>query len=293
MSNLGLLSGNALTALIKSQAWTYAKAEILKHTILAALKEALWPLALLKVSRIIDNPFSVAMARSDKAGEVLADALINKAQGERPVNLIGYSLGARVIYTCLKTLADRKAFGLIESVVILGAPAPSDSADWRKLRSVVSGRLVNVYSDTDYILGFLYRTSSIQYGVAGLRSAEYVKGVENVDVSDIVSGHLRYRYLTGTILKRIGWEDIDLEEVEIEEGELKEVEEEMEKDEEKQKKKAKKDTDQDWEKNLEIEVEKKNEESMMEKFKGLWGGKDEKDEKDEKIEKVEEKQVKK
>ncbi|KAK5020345.1 hypothetical protein LTR16_012611, partial [Cryomyces antarcticus] len=102
--------------MIRSTAWGYAKSELIKRTVFASLSAALWPLSLLKVSRIIDNPFSVAKARSEKAGEVLADALVNKAQGERPVTLIGYSLGARVIYTCLTKLAERKAFGLIESV---------------------------------------------------------------------------------------------------------------------------------------------------------------------------------
>ncbi|MDA4133273.1 MAG: TMCO4 family protein, partial [Thaumarchaeota archaeon] len=38
-------------------------------------------------------------------------------------------------------------------------------------------------------------------------------GVENVDVSSIVSGHLRYRHLVGSVLKQIGWEDIDLKQV--------------------------------------------------------------------------------
>ncbi|KAK4892101.1 hypothetical protein LTR28_002375, partial [Elasticomyces elasticus] len=108
--------GNSITTMVKSAAWGYAKSEIIKRTIFASLTAGLWPLSLLKVSRIIDNPFSVAKSRAEKAGEVLADALINKAQGERPVTLIGYSLGARVIYTCLKTLADHKAFGLVESV---------------------------------------------------------------------------------------------------------------------------------------------------------------------------------
>lgn len=79
----------------------YAKSEIIKRTVCASLSAGLWPFGFLKVLRIIDNPFSIAKARSKKAGEVLADALINKAQGERPVTLIGYSLGARVIYTCL------------------------------------------------------------------------------------------------------------------------------------------------------------------------------------------------
>ncbi|PQE04841.1 DUF726 domain-containing protein [Rutstroemia sp. NJR-2017a BBW] len=134
--------GSSLESVVKSAAWSVAKKEIISRTIFASLMTALWPIGLLKVSKIIDNPFSVAKNRADKAGLVLADALINKAQGERPVTLIG-------------------------SVVLIGTPAPSDSAVWRAMRSVVSGRLVNVYSENDYILAFLYRTSSIQYGVAG------------------------------------------------------------------------------------------------------------------------------
>lgn len=177
----------------------------------------------LKVSRIIDSPFSIANVKSEKAGEVLADALINNAQGERPVTLIGYSLGARVIYTCLMTLAERRAFGLVESVVLVGAPTPLTVSEWRKVRRVVSGRVVNIYSTNDYIPAFLYCTSSIQYGVASLQKVQGVKGVENVDVSVLVSGHTRYRYLAGSILKKIGFEDIDMGEVARREVELKAV----------------------------------------------------------------------
>jgi hypothetical protein len=181
--------------------------------VFASLLEALWPVGLLKISKILDNPWSVGMVRADKAGVVLADAIINKVQGERGITLIGYSLGARMIYTCLMTLAEKRAFGLVENVVMMGTPAPSDAHVWCAIRSVVAGRLVNVYSESDYILGFLYRTSSIQYGVAGLQRIEGTDGVENVDVSDKVSGHLRYQYLVGSILKHIGWEDIDLDQV--------------------------------------------------------------------------------
>ncbi|KAL8703150.1 MAG: hypothetical protein Q9201_003654 [Fulgogasparrea decipioides] len=220
--------GNSIQTMVSSAAWGYAKSEMIKHTIFAELSAALWPLALLKISRVVDNPFSIAKSRSDKAGELLADALINKAQGERPVTLVGYSLGARVIYSCLMGLAKRKAFGLVESVVLIGAPCPSTTSDWRVMRSVVASRLVNVYSANDYVLGFLYRTSSIQYGVAGLQKIERLAGVENVDVSESVSGHLRYRYLVGSILKRIGFEDIDLGAVEEEAAALKKMDEEDE-----------------------------------------------------------------
>lgn len=218
--------GNSMTAMVSSAAWGYAKSEMIKRTIFAELMSALWPVAILQVARVVDNPFSIARSRAEKAGEVLADALINKAQGERPVTLIGYSLGARVIYSCLMSLAKRRAFGLIESVVLIGAPTPSTTSDWRVMRSVVASRLVNVYSENDYVLGFLYRTSSIQYGVAGLQKIEGIPSVENVDVSETVSGHLRYRYLVGSILKKIGFEDIEMEAVAKEEEALKKMDEE-------------------------------------------------------------------
>jgi hypothetical protein len=221
--------GNAMNGMMQSAAWGYAQKQLIAQTIFADLASALWPIGLLKASRVIDNPFSVAKGRAEKAGEVLADALINKAQGERPVTLIGYSLGARVIYTCLMSLAKRKAFGLVESVVMMGSPTPSDTSDWRILRTVVSGRLVNVFSENDYVLGFMYRTSSIQYGIAGLQRVEGLPGVENVDVSEDVSGHLRYRYLVGSILKKIGFEDVDMQAVEEERIALQKVEEEEKK----------------------------------------------------------------
>ena len=85
---------------------------------------------------------------------------------------------------------------------------------------MVSGRLVNVYSEHDYILAFLYRTSSIHLGVAGIQEVEDVNGVENVNVSELISGHLRYQYLVGSILQKIGWEDIDMDEVAQEEETL-------------------------------------------------------------------------
>ena len=228
---------------------TLVSIEILKRTVLASLWAALWPIGLLKLGRIVDNPFSIAKSRSEKAGEVLADALINKVQGERPVTLIGYSLGARVIFSCLISLAKRRAFGLVESVVFIGSAIPSDTPDWKIMRSVVTGRLVNVYSENDFILAFIYRyvtkpqfetaivepkligtrTSSIQDGIAGLQRIEDVAGVENFDVSKQVSGHLKYRYLIGDILRRIGWDDLQMKELRREQQMLQLMEEKEEK----------------------------------------------------------------
>ena len=218
--------GQSIDTMISSTAYGYAQSAMIQRTVFAELMSAMWPVALVKVARVVDNPFTLAKNRADKAGKVLAEALINRTQGERPVTLIGYSLGARVIWSCLTTLCEKKAFGLVESAVLMGSPLPSDTSTWRKMRTAVSGRLVNVYSENDYLLAFLYRTSSLQYGVAGLMPVSGLHGLENVDVSETVSGHLRYRYLVGSILQKIGFEDIDKDEVEKEAEAFKKVVEE-------------------------------------------------------------------
>ncbi|CZR53986.1 uncharacterized protein PAC_03869 [Phialocephala subalpina] len=211
-----LTLGSSLQNMVSSYAWSYVKLEILKRTVLASLWAAIWPVYLLKMATSIDNPFAVARNRSEKAGRVLADALINRAQGERPVTLIGYSLGSRVIYSCLKSLAERKAFGLVENVIFIGSPIPSNSNNWRVMRSVISGKIFNVYSENDYILAFLYRATSIQFGIAGLQQIGDVEGIDNMDLSKEVSGHLRYPELLGKILKRTGVEHVLVEDTEIE-----------------------------------------------------------------------------
>ncbi|RYP52731.1 hypothetical protein DL768_002160 [Monosporascus sp. mg162] len=207
-----LALGAGLESLVTSYAWSAIRMEILQRTVLATLWAALWPVHLVSMASNLDNPFSLARNRSEKAGRVLADALINKVQGERPVTLIGYSLGARVIYTCLRVLAEKRAFGLVDTVVLIGAPVPSNTAHWQLMRTVVAGKMFNVYSANDLILAFLYRATSAQLGIAGLSAissnGDGIEGVENLDLSGEVQGHLRYPDLIAKILTRCGFPDV-------------------------------------------------------------------------------------
>ncbi|KAJ2906910.1 hypothetical protein MKZ38_009773 [Zalerion maritima] len=231
--------GGALQTIVRSVSWIKAKEEIVEKTCMSdpawdsdssnqtnstdtninifevakVLKESSWPRDLMKISKVVDNPWSIGMVRADKAGAALADIIINRGHGERPVSLIGYSLGARAIYTCLMILAERRVFGMVESVVMIGTPAPADSRVWCALRTIVAGRLVNVFSKNDYMLGFLYRTSSTQFGIAGLEEIRGANGVENLDVSHMVRGHLRYQNLVSIILRMLDWEDLNLRKV--------------------------------------------------------------------------------
>ncbi|KAM5384302.1 hypothetical protein ACJZ2D_001607 [Fusarium nematophilum] len=202
--------GTALETVVRSSAWTAAKKAGNSRTIFSSLIEATWPAELMKVSKIIDNPWSIGMVRAEKAGTILADVIMrSKVQGDRPVSLVGFSLAARAIYICLMVLAERRQFGIVDSVVMMGTPAPSESRVWLTLKSVVSGRLINVYSESDYLLGFLYRTSNIHFGVAGLQRIQGADGVENHNVGNLVDGHLRYSSLVGKVLRDVGWEDLN------------------------------------------------------------------------------------
>lgn len=64
------------------------------------------PVGLLQICNMIDGPWTLAIERSDEAGKELAVSLLEShAAGHRPISLIGYSFGARVIYACLVELA--------------------------------------------------------------------------------------------------------------------------------------------------------------------------------------------
>ena len=208
--------GRKISEILRSYAWDFAKFQLL-----GMILSGLWPFGLLRAASSLDSPFAIAKTRSDKAGRVLADAIVNRVQGARPVTLVGFGLGARVIYSCMLQLADLNAFGLIESVVLMGAPTPSDAASWRRIRAVVSGRVVNTFSGDDFMLGFLYRASSAQMGIAGVQDIEGVAGVENFDLTDLVKSHDQYPQMVGTILQRVGFGDIDGEAVRMQQEALK------------------------------------------------------------------------
>ncbi|KAJ9055250.1 hypothetical protein DSO57_1005660 [Entomophthora muscae] len=196
--------GNSLK-LLAGEVISFAAQEILKHTLLNALMAAIQvPMALAKLGYLVDNPWSNGLSLAEKAGRVLADVLLNHAQGYRPVSLVGFSLGARVIFYCLQELARVKAYGIVENVYIFGSPVTASKKQWRECASIVSGRFVNGYVKSDWIMGFLYRAASTTFTIAGLNPVLDVAGVENMDVTHLVSGHLAYRHMMPTLMKECG-----------------------------------------------------------------------------------------
>ncbi|KAF7340901.1 DUF726-domain-containing protein [Mycena sanguinolenta] len=197
-SALKILTGEVLTQLAQTA---------LQATVMTALMSALqWPIILTKLGYLIDNPWNNALDRAKAAGSVLADVLMQRHLGVRPITLIGFSLGARVIFYALIELAKHKAFGIVQDVFILGTTVSVPTRMWCETRSVVSGRYVNAFARNDWVLNYLFRATSGGVGtVAGLRPVENVPGLENVDVTDKISGHMSYRTFMPLILDQLGF----------------------------------------------------------------------------------------
>lgn len=203
--------------ILGTEALTQTIQQVLGATFLATLMAGLsTPLILAKMSYLIDNPWTVSLARADATGLILADSIIDRNLGIRPITLVGFSLGSRVIFSCLKELARRGGVGLVQNVYMFGSPVVVKKEEYIRARSIIPGRFVNGYATNDWILGYLFRaTSGGIMRVAGLASVEGC-GVENFDVTDVVPGHMAYRGMMPTLLDRVGWKVESLEYTEIE-----------------------------------------------------------------------------
>ncbi|OAQ99596.1 hypothetical protein LLEC1_07502 [Akanthomyces lecanii] len=193
--------------ILATEALTQGLQQILGSTILMSLMAALQlPLVLTKLSYLIDNPWAVSLDRATSAGLILADSIIERGLGTRPITLVGYSLGSRVIYSCLQELAKKGAYGLVQNVYIFGSPVVVKKDEYIRARTIVAGRFVNGYNRSDWILGYLFRlTNGGIRKVAGLGPIEDCPWIENMDVTEMVAGHMEYRKAMPVLLRKCGW----------------------------------------------------------------------------------------
>ncbi|KAG7746653.1 hypothetical protein KL912_004230 [Ogataea haglerorum] len=208
--------------ILASEVLTQSIQQILGSTILITLMAAVQlPMMLSKLGYLLDNPWNVSLDRAWSAGLVLADTLRRGKLGFRPITLVGFSLGARVIYSCLLDLAKRGDYGLVENVYLFGSPFVVKQDQVAMARSVVSGRFVNGYSKKDWILGYLFRATS--GGLSRVAGLSPVDEVENFNCSELVQGHMEYRKVMPRLMKEMGWEVLNEEFVEIDQPDEEET----------------------------------------------------------------------
>lgn len=161
---------------------------------------------------LIGNIWARTLAHAEECGYMLAAELASRSFGNRPVILAGYSAGALVIFSCLRELARRNLAGIVQDVCLIGCPCTADPTAWREIRSVVAGRLVNVYNKNDWYLELYHRGTNLGSvaGTRGINDDLGVARVENVSVGrDLIASHADYAKKCGDILKMIGFGDIE------------------------------------------------------------------------------------
>ena len=147
-----------------------------KLSLLSSITTAIsWPRAFFSSKQ--RTAWDVGLLRAEKVGHILADEIIlTRSRGQRPITLVGYSLGARVIFSALQTLAqygetgNADVYSMIDSVYLIGSAIENNSS-WTRVCTVVNGRFVNAYSKEDWMLPLLYQTSNSSHlsknGIAG------------------------------------------------------------------------------------------------------------------------------
>lgn len=198
--------GKSLESLVR-EGISKGVAKGLQFTVLQAVVSAIaLPVALLGIVNSLDEAWTMASQAADEAGVLLAQALIE--QEKRPVVLMGYSTGGRVVAKCLSELARQGATHIVRDAIIVGAPVSTTPREWAARKSVVSGRLINVYHSQDWILAILYRYKRWSVSpLAGLQPVKGNSGVENHDVAEVVRSHHHYPSALFKILEHIHWND--------------------------------------------------------------------------------------
>jgi hypothetical protein len=211
-----------------------ATKEVLKQTALATLMAAIaWPSLLMGLAGSLDNDWTLITLRSDLAGIELAKSLLQSDE-RRPVTLIGYSFGARVVYRCLLELAHhqviweeqqngshstndddvvkykREPASIVQDAILMGAPLFVSKSKLSVARQMVASRFVNCYSSKDWILSlmFQYRNASgIMRQTCGTGPIKGLHDIENYNVSCFISSwHANYCHAVPDILTMIGFD---------------------------------------------------------------------------------------
>ena len=161
----------------------------------------LWMPAEMAAEKVISvaTQFLTAKRQSEKAGKKLLHK-VSLIQGAKnlPINLIGHSLGARVIQYSLAN-SDWSKYDLRKCILLGGAA--DLNASWGEMLEKVNDRIINVYSQRDKILS-LERAFGNSKKVGKYPINSPYNGIENRHYRSF--GHSDYWMRLPYILPRLG-----------------------------------------------------------------------------------------
>ena len=152
------------------------------------------------------NPWSVASVKAYQTGALLADII---ARTDKEYILIGHSLGARVIYSCLASLKTKEEC-YIKDVHLLGGAVDKNCeedtsrVDWSEIHKATSGTINNYFSKNDIVLQTLYKVGEGVKFELGDPIGRYPienNNINNIDVTESINGHTEYKQNLHKILQ--------------------------------------------------------------------------------------------
>ena len=155
------------------------------------------------VARLTRNPWHTAMSKAKTTGYLLAE-LIARTENPAGFTLMGHSLGARVVYYALEALSGTGREIVCDAYILGAAVGAGNSDAWRVASSCLRGTIYNCYSERDAVLRLLYRgANAFLSKPAGLGPIDASESkIRNVDVTDLVAGHTKYKSQLVEIIDR-------------------------------------------------------------------------------------------
>ncbi|WP_236201236.1 DUF726 domain-containing protein [Pseudomonas pseudonitroreducens] len=142
--------------------------------------------------------FTDARSRAERMGAVLLEQLSEYLRRDHPqvetINLIGHSLGGRVVISSLRTFTKRQQLA-INDVLLMAAAVEVTAVEAQQMRGLLQGRLINAYSKAD-------KTLLLNWGETSLGRNE-VEHFESIEMNDF--GHTDYWERLPEVLAETGF----------------------------------------------------------------------------------------
>eukprot|EP01017_Pseudomicrothorax_dubius_P039842 TRINITY_DN6165_c0_g1_i2.p1 TRINITY_DN6165_c0_g1~~TRINITY_DN6165_c0_g1_i2.p1 ORF type:complete len:633 (-),score=88.25 TRINITY_DN6165_c0_g1_i2:38-1936(-) len=187
----------------------YSYMDIVKDVVPTLISWALSPVTIEMVLLNLflksnDNLFTKCFEKAEATGRALGNIIAAGVFGHCAINLIGFSLGTQIIYSCLKQLQrypNANASSPINNVVFIGGVANSKyfntDTHWNQIQGIVA----NFYTSNDAILKYLLRLAkghrlSVPVGTSeiNIEALKSLNGkLRNYDMTEVIDGHTGYR----------------------------------------------------------------------------------------------------
>lgn len=125
-----------------------------------------------------------AFTEAETLGRERLLPLVRETFGERPVTLLGHSLGARAAHFALRAAAQDAGYRF-QDAVLLGGAHPRHDPGWAEAARGARGKIYNVHHPGDRVLMYLYRIGTLTTrGPCGLKPVRPPhRGLRNIDAS--------------------------------------------------------------------------------------------------------------